>query len=346
MDSGARAQLLNVILLKVKSEGHSCVEVKSEQGDTFILCFLCDERFSDEQSLRVHLSGYLHVLKQGNMNLNVHKSNTWPFNDNLFFFHDAHEKLKRLQQLDLFQRSEDCRSLVNPIVPIGASVEYIGIGKIGATFCDKDGVNKILRLWCEWIGETNEGLKWVRGLPEHEYAVLTLLYHPSMVREEFYDKIIEYSGERSQFLKTGVHGAVGNDCSICRKEMIPNKNVATLLHRNKGFVCSTRNPNGATHVYHVSCLIHWILAFEVRSIENPVEDSVKVYCPHCVETSTLPKYLKLISRIGDGREQWKRTPEPSLENSSIGLCLLPTEGVSHEHVSSLKYLNFYHGVFK
>ncbi|XAR55494.1 hypothetical protein NMG60_11035573 [Bertholletia excelsa] len=52
-------------------------------------------------------------------------------------------------------------------------------------------------------------------------------------------------------------------CDICQQKMLPGKDVATILNRKTGrLVCSSRNKNGAFHVFHISCLIHWILLCE------------------------------------------------------------------------------------
>lgn len=52
-------------------------------------------------------------------------------------------------------------------------------------------------------------------------------------------------------------------CGICQQKMLPGKDVGTLLNRKTGrLVCSSRNQNGAFHVFHISCLIHWILLCE------------------------------------------------------------------------------------
>ncbi|CAK9151329.1 unnamed protein product [Ilex paraguariensis] len=54
-------------------------------------------------------------------------------------------------------------------------------------------------------------------------------------------------------------------CDICQHKMLPGKDVATLLNRKTGkLVCSSRNVNGAFHVFHISCLIHWILLCELE----------------------------------------------------------------------------------
>ncbi|KAF3625025.1 putative thioredoxin M-type, chloroplastic-like [Capsicum annuum] len=60
-------------------------------------------------------------------------------------------------------------------------------------------------------------------------------------------------------------------CDICQQKMLPGKDVATLLSRKSGkFVCSSRNLTGAFHVFHVSCLIHWILLCELETYDKPV----------------------------------------------------------------------------
>ncbi|XP_022738550.1 uncharacterized protein LOC111291171 isoform X2 [Durio zibethinus] len=58
-------------------------------------------------------------------------------------------------------------------------------------------------------------------------------------------------------------------CDICQQKMLPEKDVATLMNLSTGqLACSSRNVNGAFHVFHTSCLIHWILLCDLESIEN------------------------------------------------------------------------------
>lgn len=65
-------------------------------------------------------------------------------------------------------------------------------------------------------------------------------------------------------------------CGICQQKMLPGKDVATLLNRETGrLVCSSRNQNGAFHVFHISCLIHWVLLCE-SEICKKQPDSPKV----------------------------------------------------------------------
>ncbi|OMO59778.1 hypothetical protein CCACVL1_24617 [Corchorus capsularis] len=58
-------------------------------------------------------------------------------------------------------------------------------------------------------------------------------------------------------------------CDICQQKMLPEKDVATLMNLNTGkLVCSSRNVNGAFHLFHTSCIIHWILLCELERLEN------------------------------------------------------------------------------
>lgn len=58
-------------------------------------------------------------------------------------------------------------------------------------------------------------------------------------------------------------------CDICQQKMLPEKDVATLWNRKTGkLACSSRNVYGAFHVFHTSCLIHWILYCEFEIVRN------------------------------------------------------------------------------
>ncbi|KAJ9170963.1 hypothetical protein P3X46_019021 [Hevea brasiliensis] len=58
-------------------------------------------------------------------------------------------------------------------------------------------------------------------------------------------------------------------CDICQQKMLPEKDVASLINVKTGkLACSSRNVNGAFHVFHTSCLIHWILLCEYETARN------------------------------------------------------------------------------
>lgn len=58
-------------------------------------------------------------------------------------------------------------------------------------------------------------------------------------------------------------------CNICQQKMIAGKDVAAFLNlKTRRIVCSSRNGTGAFHVFHTSCVIHWILLCEFYIITN------------------------------------------------------------------------------
>ncbi|KAJ8763801.1 hypothetical protein K2173_003583 [Erythroxylum novogranatense] len=58
-------------------------------------------------------------------------------------------------------------------------------------------------------------------------------------------------------------------CDICQQKMLPGKDVATLVNlKTEKLACSSRNLNGVFHVFHTSCLVHWILLCEFEMVKT------------------------------------------------------------------------------
>ncbi|KAJ4830871.1 hypothetical protein Tsubulata_033970 [Turnera subulata] len=58
-------------------------------------------------------------------------------------------------------------------------------------------------------------------------------------------------------------------CDICQQKMLPGKDVATLVNMKTGkLACSSRNLKGNFHVFHTSCLVHWVLLCELEMSKN------------------------------------------------------------------------------
>ncbi|KAK6142611.1 hypothetical protein DH2020_022959 [Rehmannia glutinosa] len=178
-------------------------------------------------------------------------------------------------------------------------------------------------------------------------------------------------------------------CDICQQKMLPDKDVAALLNRRTGkLVCSSRNLTGvghsviAFHLFHISCLIHWILLCEVENYtKQSVEPQVKrksrrkvkgkkgenekpkmqqkqvysVFCPECqgtgitidgeeLEKPTVPlsEVFRYKIKLCDAHKAWMKSPEV-LQNCSMGFNFpLQSDEVCQENVASLKLLHFYH----
>ncbi|KAF5175674.1 Acyl-udp-n-acetylglucosamine o-acyltransferase [Thalictrum thalictroides] len=67
--------------------------------------------------------------------------------------------------------------------------------------------------------------------------------------------------------------AAERTCDICYVKLLPGKDVACLLNMKTGrLACSSRNSTGAFHLFHTSCLIHWILLCEFEKWTNNLID--------------------------------------------------------------------------
>ncbi|KAL1562748.1 hypothetical protein AAHA92_05291 [Salvia divinorum] len=159
------------------------------------------------------------------------------------------------------------------------------------------------------------------------------------------------------------------DCDICQQKLLPDKDVATLLNRKTGkLMCSSRNFNGVFHVFHISCLIQWILLFEVEVGFAEQSDIKKAkamngqknkqicsaLCPQCQATGIItdrggfePAIVSLSQmynykiKLGDARRAWIKSPE-MLDNCSLGLYFPQQhDEIYQEIVAPLKMLHFY-----
>lgn len=162
-------------------------------------------------------------------------------------------------------------------------------------------------------------------------------------------------------------------CGICQQKLLPGKDVATLMNMNTGkLACSSRNMTGAFHVYHISCLIHWVLLCELemhsdgpkwRKKSNKHDHNGErksggmqihipsIFCPECQGTGmmisednlekptiSLSQIYKFKIKLTGAREEWIRSPE-TLSNCSTGFTFPPLS--NEEVVTSLKLLHFY-----
>lgn len=172
-------------------------------------------------------------------------------------------------------------------------------------------------------------------------------------------------------------------CDICQHKMLPGKNVGTLLNMKTGrIVCSSRNLNGAFHVFHISCLIHWVLLCECevytkqivggevkkkhrrkkgaksKKVEEEARKQIySAFCPECQGTGvavdgdelekptvSLSEMFKYKMKASDGHKEYIKSPE-FLQNCSTGFYFpSQSEEAIQENVSQLKFLRFFHVV--
>lgn len=171
-------------------------------------------------------------------------------------------------------------------------------------------------------------------------------------------------------------------CDICQHKMLPGKDVSALMNVQTGrLVCSSRNVHGAFHVFHTSCIIHWILLCEFEIITKELvspklkrrkskrKNAAKcseigkegtraqidsVFCPECQGTGIiiegdelekpsvpLSEMFKYKLKLSDARRAWMKSPEVS-ENCSTGFHFpCQSEETIQEKVKPLKLLRFY-----
>lgn len=161
-------------------------------------------------------------------------------------------------------------------------------------------------------------------------------------------------------------------CDICRQAMLPGKDVSTLLNCKTGkLACSSRNANGAFHLFHTSCLIHWILFCESetwsqtatmktstrgRKAKQSQKNCISIFCPECQGTSmrmegdemekpTVPLSEMFLHKLKviEAHKTWMKNPE-DLEKCSTGLHFSSDSSEKlhvQEKVMPLKLLRFY-----
>ncbi|TYG85509.1 hypothetical protein ES288_A13G060300v1 [Gossypium darwinii] len=281
-------------------------------------------------------------------------------------------------------------------------VSLIGFGKIAARFCENGVSNRLSRIWCEWMGKEAPRNDDKVKVPKYEFAVVTFVYNCDLGRKSLLDdvKSLLTSGspmELGNVVAAGrkrkksfsdpedVSESLSNQrqqriaaermCDICQQKMLPEKDVAALLNLKTGkLVCSSRNVNGAFHLYHTSCLINWILLCELETIEshkvNPIvrrryrrKNGAKcnemgkdletkpmgflissILCPECQGTGIEvedDKMFRYKIKVSDGRRAWMKSPE-MLESCSTGFHFPSLFGeMVQEKVLPLKFLHFY-----
>ncbi|KAL0001910.1 hypothetical protein SO802_015691 [Lithocarpus litseifolius] len=166
-------------------------------------------------------------------------------------------------------------------------------------------------------------------------------------------------------------------CDICQQRMLPGKDVSALMNMKTGrLACSSRNVNGAFHVFHTSCVVHWILFCEFQIITKELHNKRNaakydeigkdgeakatrtqddsVFCPECEGTGIITEgneletpnihpseMFKCKIKASDGRRAWMKNPEV-LENCSTGFHFpCQSEETNQEKAKPLKLLRFY-----
>ncbi|XP_059301348.1 uncharacterized protein LOC132053371 isoform X1 [Lycium ferocissimum] len=150
-----------------------------------------------------------------------------------------------------------------PSSPYSESEEISVAGKRKRkSFSDPEDISESMSNHCDSSGEETQStnssnMKLILGTCDDQQVSSRIITSKTMRRE----------------LRKRQRVASERMCDICQQKMLPGKDVAALLSRKTGkLVCSSRNLTGAFHVFHVSCLIHWILLCELETYDKPVEE--------------------------------------------------------------------------
>lgn len=160
-------------------------------------------------------------------------------------------------------------------------------------------------------------------------------------------------------------------CDICGQTMLHGKDVGALLNCKTGFLaCSSRNANGAFHLFHASCLVHWILLCEYEILTDRLNNPKghrgrkpkagqknqisSVLCPECQGTGihvheeeyekpsiSLSEMFRHKLKAIEAHKAWMKSPEV-LEHCSTGLYF-PSDSVDNaqDKVVPLKQMHFF-----
>ncbi|XP_059660940.1 uncharacterized protein LOC132307247 [Cornus florida] len=108
-------------------------------------------------------------------------------------------------------------------------------------------------------------------------------------------------------------------CDLCQHKMLPGKDVAALLNTKTGrLACSSRNVNGAFHLFHISCLIHWILLCEYEILAKP-SDGPEVKRRSRRKSGTKFKEVRKENEIGTVRKQIYSVFCPECQGTGINV---------------------------
>ncbi|CAB4273320.1 unnamed protein product [Prunus armeniaca] len=204
-------------------------------------------------------------------------------------------------------------------------------------------------------------------VPEHDFAVVTFCYNIDLGRKGLLDDVkMLLSSSPSVETENGEGSSSKRKKSFSDPEDIKDDSWERCISPHKlktgRLACSSRNVNGAFHVFHTSCLIHWILLCEVEIANQSTNSKVRrrsrrknaakcngqdgqmkalstqihsVFCPECqgtgaiidgddLEKPNLPlsQMFKYKIKVSDARRAWMKSPE-MLENCLTGFHFPP-----------------------
>ncbi|KAK8966390.1 hypothetical protein KSP40_PGU002103 [Platanthera guangdongensis] len=354
-------------LRSVRQQGHVYVELRPVGKHSIFFCTLCLTPCFNENVLYAHLKGNLHFRRLVSAKITLLLPNPWPFNDGVLFFNNSREDevSSAADSTSDHERIRKCRGVrrnlsisYTPPFEENSNMELkiIGYGHIGAKIHEDDeGGSKFSRIWCAWLGDGNsDGCDESLQSPKCDFAIVNFPYTVNLGRKYSTD---DENGSPSpgSFFQTDEFGRRKKrkrkrKCDICQQTFLPGRDASTLLNLRTGrFACTSRNNSGAFHVFHISCLIHWVLfcEFELwaeremnargtrgrrgKAATKNLQFS-SIFCSECYGTGivlegndleklelALAEARRYKVNVVNAQRAWMRSPE-NLQKCSTGLC--------------------------
>nr|CAD1836274.1 unnamed protein product [Ananas comosus var. bracteatus] len=264
-------------------------------------------------------------------------------------------------------------------------VRFLGIGNVAYKINENiEAKDKVTKIWCAWSGqEASDGSEEMKDSHQCDFAIVNFVYTYDLGRKKKSFSDHENSSEHNSSSNSPSENGSGPDgcsadssshlqiarlssksarkelrkqkrlcseraCDICGQPILPGKDVATLLNCKTGnLACSSRNTNGAFHLFHASCLVHWILLCEYELLVDQ-SYSIKSGTGIHIEGQELEKPTVSLSEMFlyklkalEAHKAWMKNPEV-LQKCSTGLYFPhESEENAQEKVMPLNLLHFY-----
>lgn len=320
---------------QLREKGHICVEVKGKQEGWYYECTLCNYFTVYDFEITRHLDDKDHkIMLQSFSYSMLPNARKWPFNDGVQFFNSC-------PQLD-----NDDETCTIESSQYQFKSQKIGIGRIFRRVQVTQTGRKDLctrSIWCEWLGTENPQIPSQDGFRDYPVAILAF-----MVSDSFLDHCSKMPKMRLK-------------CVICETEIKHGYFCATLVSSTTSTVLcpATNDP----HIFHVSCLVNWILAIELyvlKGLDSYIIQAMPHFCPTCAVTLTGDqisgeKKHDVLKIVRQGGKLWGQNFE-KLKNNSTGMSFGSSTGMSfgsehatedtedtEEVVAAWKCIDFYKG---
>ncbi|KAK1396371.1 hypothetical protein POM88_006234 [Heracleum sosnowskyi] len=188
-------------------------------------------------------------------------------------------------------------------------VRFIGVSKLVARFCEKEGITKdISRLWCEWLGKNdlqNEDIL----IPDSDFAVVTFPYDYDLGRKALFTDV-------QHFLLPSSQQVNGRATKRKRKSFSDQEDISESLGSNQYDSSGEENlsSNGSTFG---QTLVNWICG------ADPLQSSLSISALAGCGSPQLLTDAAALAEIRVDRKKLKRKAKQIDEMRGVGMMIRP-----------------------